>query len=304
MTKRILVPLDGTQNAEQALRLINDLAILEEIELFLLNVVNDDTVPYPAYFGGFEPHIDVELRTEYKNSEAYVKNVELREKSIISEVTGIVSDGEPADVILKTAEEEEIDLIVMVTHGYGFLERLLVGSVTEQVVRHANCPVFAIRDGHMPKHFLIALDGTPYSENILPLVFELAALFRAKVTLTTIRRPRDITTMADMGEVAKFDRKLAENLLSIEHGRPGHYLDKIRENYLKKYDIEIDYDVDVGDPGRTIVRTAERHACDVIAMVTHGRQGLDWLMQGSVTERVMHNTDAAMFILHKEEESD
>ena len=301
MIKRILVPLDGSMRAEQALRIVNDLALWQQIELVLLRVTEREVVPMPAYLGGMAIQADIASTARKKHTEEYITGVEGRQRALIKEVKSIVGDGDPAEVIVKTAKEEEVDLVVMVTHGYGLFERLMIGSVTEKVVRLAPCPVFAIRDEHLPENILVALDGTTYSEEILPLVYELANFFDSKVTLTTVRRMRDIPTMNDLGDLPQLDRSLAENLLSIEAGRPGQYLDSLRRRALRDYDIEVEYEVEVGDPGREIVKVAERKGCDVIAMVTHGRVGMDWLTKGSVTERVMHNTDTAMLILHKEE---
>jgi nucleotide-binding universal stress UspA family protein len=287
--------------AEQALRIVNDLALWQRVELILLRVMEREVVPMPAYLGGMAVNADIATKAHKNHTEEYITGVEGRERALIKEVKSIVGDGDPAEVIVRTAEQENVDLIVMVTHGYGLFERLMIGSVTEKVVRFAPCPVFAIRDEHLPENILVALDGTPYSEEILPLVYELANFFDAKVTLTTVRRLKDIPTMNDLGDLPHLDRALAENLLSIEAGRPGQYLDALRRRALKDYDIEVDFEVEVGDPGREIVKVAERKECDVIAMVTHGRVGMDWLTKGSVTERVMHNTDTAMLILHKEE---
>lgn len=301
MIKRILVPLDGSIRAEQALRIVNDLALWQQVELILLRVMERDVVPMPAYLGGMAVNTAIVTTARKNHTQEYIAGVEGRVRAVIKEVKSIVDDGDPAKIIVKTAEEEKADLIVMVTHGYGLFERLMIGSVTEKVIRLAPCPVFAIRDEHLPKNILVALDGTTYSEEILPLVYELANFFDSKVTLTTVRRMKDIPTMNDLGDLPQLDRSLAENLLSIEAGRPGQYLDALRRRALKDYDIEVDIEVEVGDPGREIVKVAERKGCDVIAMVTHGRVGMDWLTKGSVTERVMHNTDTAMLILHKEE---
>ena len=59
--------------------------------------------------------------------------------------TVVVDCGRALDVIARGVEEEEIDLIVLTTHGRGGLNRFLMGSTAEQVVRHAQCPVFVVR---------------------------------------------------------------------------------------------------------------------------------------------------------------
>ena len=60
-------------------------------------------------------------------------------------VASFVERGRAADVIVETAELKGVDLIVLSTHGHTGLDRLLMGSTAEQVVRHAKCPVFVVR---------------------------------------------------------------------------------------------------------------------------------------------------------------
>lgn len=300
MTQKILVPLDGSQFAEQALSIANDLALWEDIELIMLRVVEDDVLPIPAYMGGLDVHVNQSDSAKVSQSNLYMDKMTSREMGKINTVTSLVMRGKPAESILKVAEDEGVDLIIMATHGYGFWERIILGSVTEQVVRRAPCPVFSVRDGHIPEHFLIALDGTEYAEQVLPIAFKLASLFDARVSLTIVRSPEDMPLLKEMSTITQLDKQDVATMVAIESGRAAHYLEKIRAHYLAQYDLEISYWDHVGNPGREIVREAERIGCDVIAMVTHGRAGLDWLMNGSVTNSVMRNTDAAMLILHKE----
>jgi nucleotide-binding universal stress UspA family protein len=65
-------------------------------------------------------------------------------KKGIKIVTGYVKEGEAEDIILSTAKNKHCDMIVMSTHGRSGIDRVLLGSVTEHVIRHAGCPVLAI----------------------------------------------------------------------------------------------------------------------------------------------------------------
>lgn len=301
MIKKILVPLDGSQNAEQALRIVDDLALWKRIELVLLRVVENGIVPIPSYKGSLTTHTHVTAGSNASQSSRYIKEMADRERAIIREVTEIVEDGDPAAVIIQTAEREEIDLIVMASPKHNLFERMLFGSVTERVVRTADCPVLVLRDGHLPDHILVALDGTSYSESVLPLVFELAFNFDSEVTLATVRLPKDVPSLEEMGELARVDRVLATDLVALETNQLVEYLEGLCQKYTELYDVETHIDIDVGRPGPGIAKLAARRGCDLIAMVTHGRTGLDWLAHGSVTQQVMHRADTAMLILHKDE---
>lgn len=304
MFKKILIPLDGSLRSEQALGLVNKLFTAKDIELLLLEATGSTTSAYPIYGAGAEGF--AQIIPEYRKSQVdqYVGTVTEATRTWAPNVRGYSMVGQPDEAIIEIAESEDVDLIVMVTHGYDALERLLLGSVTEKVIREAPCPVLAVRDGHLPKHMLIALDGTPFSETILDPAFELARLIKADVTLTRVDVPADDLDMREVNELSKVDRKLADTLLIHHNSRSEFYLDDLRKQFLQdqtEIEIKIDYDVEYGKPSKRLPKVAERHGCDLIAMATHGRKGLKRLFSRSVTEDVMHQTKTAMLVLHPTE---
>lgn len=129
MTKKMLVPLDGSSLAEEALTVATKMADAN-IELWLLRVVG------PLSFSA-------KSRVE---AERYLEETAARLRLANPEVTivEVVEEGSPAELIIDVAEREEAGLIIMTTHGKGGLGRWLVGSVPERVVRHAHCPVLTI----------------------------------------------------------------------------------------------------------------------------------------------------------------
>lgn len=304
MFKRILIPLDGSLRSEQALELVSKLFADDDIELILLEATGSPTVTYPIYGAGMEGY--VYPIPEYKKADAdkYVGSIAEATRSWAPHVRGVSMLGRPDEAIIEVAKSENVDLIIMVTHGYDAFERLLLGSVTEKVIRDASCPVLAIRDGHLPKHMLIALDGTQFSEAILEPAFALAQLIGADVTLARVDVPADDLNMRELAELSTIDRKLADTLVIQHNSRSEFYLDDLRSRYLRddakseKTKINIDYDVEHGKPRLRLPKVAERHGCDLIAMATHGRKGLDRFFNRSVTEDVMHHTQTAMLVVH------
>lgn len=301
MFKKILIPLDGSLRSEQALSLVSKLFPADDRILILLEATGDSNIAYPIYGAGAEGY--AQMIPEYKKQqvEEYVKAVAAETRAWAPEVVGYSIMGKPDEAIIEVAKQEEVDLIVMVTHGYGALERLLLGSVTEKVIRDAPCPVLAVRDDHVPSHMLIALDGTPFSESILEPAFALARLIKADVTLARVDVPADDLDMREVETLSKIDRELADTLLVHHNSRSEFYLDDIRQRFLthkEKIEIRVDYDVDYGKPGLQLPKVAKRHNCDLIAMATHGRKGIKRLFNRSVTEEVMHQTETAMLVLH------
>lgn len=150
MFKKILVPLDGSELAEQALDLSINMAGCYGAELYLLEVHEDAmdvgeaaTVRAIALATGSEAEA---LEVVQHQAEAYLRRL----VKAYAEKTAVPMHidakwGSPADVIVSHAQENGVDLIVMATHGRTGLRRFALGSVTEDVLHKAKCPVMVIR---------------------------------------------------------------------------------------------------------------------------------------------------------------
>jgi nucleotide-binding universal stress UspA family protein len=139
--RRLLVPLDFSPTSLGALQVAVPLARQSGAQLLLLNVVEPN--PYPTGMdGGILTMPDAVMA---RNARAHLPRVAKRWVPESVHVTSLVGQGRAASVIVDTAEEKGVDLIVLSTHGHAGLERLLMGSTAEQVVRHAQCPVLVVR---------------------------------------------------------------------------------------------------------------------------------------------------------------
>jgi nucleotide-binding universal stress UspA family protein len=136
MYKKILVPLDGSETAEQIIPHIEALNS-NGSEVHLLRVAMAHTLP------GVDP---TEAQVEVvKEAEDYLKEIEgtLRDKG--KNVESHVRYGYPAEEILDHTEHQKFDLVVMTTHGRSGVGRWLLGSVAEKVVRNSPVPVLVVR---------------------------------------------------------------------------------------------------------------------------------------------------------------
>jgi nucleotide-binding universal stress UspA family protein len=137
MFKRILVPLDGSSLAEAILPQVQELARTLGAELFLVRAAAAHVFP------GVDPteqEVDV-----VQKAEAYVAEVAGRLRDAGIPIHTAVRYGEAAEEILGHIGENAVDLVAMSTHGRSGLTRLVLGSVAEQVVRHATVPVLLMR---------------------------------------------------------------------------------------------------------------------------------------------------------------
>lgn len=138
MYDRILLPTDGSRGNDRAIEQAIDLAALTGAELHVLFVVED--MPYaPEMMDG-----RVQERLQEIGKDAIADIRERADDAGVGIETAI-EDGKPHRAILEYADDESIDCIVMGTHGRSGLDRYLLGSVTERVVRAAEIPVLTVR---------------------------------------------------------------------------------------------------------------------------------------------------------------
>jgi nucleotide-binding universal stress UspA family protein len=141
--ERILVPTDGSAGTERAVRHAADLAATHGAALHAVYVVNTASYATLSMESSFEG-VDEMLRTEGESA--------LDEVATIADEAGVpvertLLEGSPASKVVAHAERADCDLVVMGTHGRGGINRLLLGSVAERVVRTSPVPVLTVRVG-------------------------------------------------------------------------------------------------------------------------------------------------------------
>lgn len=140
MYDRILFPTDGSAAAENAIEEVLESAIDHDAALYVLHVV--DVTSLTLNVRGADDTLD---RLEAEGEAIVEEIVESAERAGIETVTGSVVDGAPVEEILDYADENAIDLITMGTHGRSGIERHLIGSVAEEVVRQSTVSVLTMQ---------------------------------------------------------------------------------------------------------------------------------------------------------------
>lgn len=141
--RKILVPIDFSDYSKNALRYAQDFARVYNAKLYLVYVI--EPVIYPADFSMGQvalPSMDIEMNTRAKEELDNLAKKELPEM----EAKTIIKTGKPFVEIIETASEEDVDLIIIATHGHTGVEHILFGSTAEKVVRKAPCPVLTLRE--------------------------------------------------------------------------------------------------------------------------------------------------------------
>ncbi len=142
--KKVLVPIDFSDYSKSSLRYAVNFVKSFNAALYLVYVI--EPLIYPPDFSMGQiaiPSVDLEID---KRAEDELKN--LAEKEIPEDIhtKTIVKTGKPFIEIIETAAEENIDLIIIATHGHTGVEHILFGSTAEKVVRKAPCPVLTLRE--------------------------------------------------------------------------------------------------------------------------------------------------------------
>lgn len=143
MHEQILLPTDGSDTAEHAVEQAIDVAAKYDATLHVLYIV-DETEPVLNTRGSEQTLENLESEGERIVGDT----IERAKERPVPSVTGAVEQGEPAQTILDYVKVNNIDLIVMGTHGRSGIDRHLLGSVAETVVRHASASVLTVRENN------------------------------------------------------------------------------------------------------------------------------------------------------------
>ncbi|MBP9120574.1 MAG: universal stress protein [Ignavibacterium sp.] len=156
--KKVLVPIDFSDYSKSALKYAVNFAKSFNAEIILVYVV--EPVIYPPDFSMGQiamPSITTEWDDRARDELQKLAKSEINE---IANVKTIIKTGKPFVEIIETAKEENIDLIIIATHGHSGVEHILFGSTAEKVVRKAPCPVLTLRE---------PIKGFDYKEGIKKL---------------------------------------------------------------------------------------------------------------------------------------
>jgi nucleotide-binding universal stress UspA family protein len=218
-----------------------------------------------------------------------------------------IAEGNIAFEILATANRIPSDLLVMGTHGRSGFERLVLGSVTEKVLRTATCPVLSVPPG-VPdvvpaspvlfKRILCATDFSDCSTHALNYAMSLAQEADARLTVVhVIELPPDVPPDAHE-TMPGGPRTLREYVAAAEEDRRERLSQAVPESVRAYCTVE---DVMTsGKPYREILRVAAERASDLIVIGIHGRGAMDRLFFGSTAQHVVRQATCPVLTLRRD----
>ena len=286
---RILVPLDGSELAEMAMAPAMEIASIMKAEVHCLQVITGLTL-------NLDPTLNqriIDAREQMAN--LYLRS--LRDRFIGSEVNIITSttSGSAAKSIIDYVKEEEIDLIVMSSHGQSALSRWVYGNVAVKILRRAPCDTLMIRPlgtaESLPKErVMVPLDGSPLSERALIPAVALASAWNLELMLLRVSSP--LFSDQDPSSSHDFFDEIEERL--DEEARA--YLLGIQAVQARD-SLSIRAEIASGPEAATIIDTANKNEVDLIVMSSHGRSGVELWLMGSVSEKVLRKATCSTLIV-------
>lgn len=281
---RIVVPLDESENSEQALPWAAYLARKLECSVHLVTVwTHDEEIWLRA---GIEPGAPLERIASALDE--YLAETRRRPELEGTKVTTEVRVGNVANHIREISEAGETRYVVLTSHGKGGVRRFIQGSIADALVRSLKVPVVVVRPGEASppiERILLTLDGSETSECGLGPARALAGATGATLHLLRVVNPLaelPFTTMGPAGDLGELSEHLYE----------------AARDYLAKISREGETaEVLAGRPLDVITGYARDKACDMIVMGTHGRGGVLRLALGSTADAVMRAADRVVMLV-------
>jgi nucleotide-binding universal stress UspA family protein len=234
-----------------------------------------------------------------------------------------VTDSIPAQMILSAARLQQVDAIIMCSHGDAGFRRWALGSVAQKVARHSPVPVFILPEGTdlttsfppegtRPVQVLVGLDGSSLAEAALvPAVHLSVALSAPMQGALHLAHVLPLSALEDEGQDV-YATAATERALSGAKAYLQSVEQQLREDVGARFDLSITSSVAVAmDVADALIRMAEKgddteggkplKGCDVIAMATHGREGSQLWVMGSITERVLGTTKLPLLIVRPQD---
>ncbi len=321
MFKRILVPLDGSSLAEQALPLAARLAKVSGGAITLLHI-SSIAMEYGPYLAQPFAYPVSALEVDVTQAQVYLDDTArsplLKDITVHKEAVS----GEVAQSILDFAQSNGTDLIVMCSHGRTGFKRWALGSIAQKVARYSTKPVLIVNSGHAtlpattevpthPMRVLVGLDGSQLAETVLLPAAQLSAALNTsgKGTLHLLRVVEIIQAMRDEAAINEMNEQTVAAarayLHKVEHrlqdGDLAMFHLNVTSSAVTSYDTA-DILVREAEQGEYYGDGTQHEGCDIIALATHGRGGLQRWVMGSVAERVLGSTKLPMLIVRSTEE--
>lgn len=289
MYTKMLIPLDGSKTAEKVLPYARYLAGMFKIPIELLAVI--DIAELASHISAEKArHLDTMIEDGVRASTTYLRAIASTFPD--GHVTCTVEKGRAEDAIIEKGEADAGMLITMATHGRSGMNRFLLGSVAEKVLRGTANPLLLVRSTEEAKaegeakltSVLVPLDGSELAESVLQMVAGVAKKLGLEVVLFRAYHIPYNAYAGDDGYMVNYDELIA----GVRDEANEYLAKKVAE--VKKLGVEkVSSLSKEGFAGDEIIALGRRTPDNLIAMCSHGRSGVKRWVLGSVSETVVRH---------------
>lgn len=263
--KRILVPTDFSEHAENALKIASQIAKKNDAEIIILHMLELPSQMNDAILGGASIP---ETMLFMKKANEMLDEVSSKPYLDGIQITEIAKIDKPIHGITQISKDYDIDLIIIGSHGSSGIEELLIGSNTEKVVRNSEIPVLVIKKdiaNFNTNNIVFASDFSSETKEPFQKLLNFAKSFESKIHLVTICTPNSF--------------------------KPTHVAEKIMNDFviefnLKNYETHTYNDTNIE---KGIINFSNIINADIIGMCTHGRTGFAHFFNGSISEGLVNH---------------
>ena len=288
--RSILVPLDGSPLAEQALPLAIRTAHQGGGKLRLALVHEPPIIPIDTADPKLFTSAELALR---KAERGYLRGLQAKLRDDGTRVASAVTlTGEVGPALTQYVRELGVDLVVMATHGRGGVQRVWLGSVADHLIRNVDVPVLLVRPGEAAARpgsptkatqLLVPLDGSALAEEALGPAAELARLWDLELNLVRVVHPVLFVTEPALPIPSSYDEGLTTLLRSQAQDYLNDQVEDLRAHGHRASGVAV-----VGwNSAGTILELARPERFALVALATHGRGGLRRMALGSVADKLV-----------------
>jgi nucleotide-binding universal stress UspA family protein len=304
MVQHILVTLDGSAIAEQALPHAAMLARLLGARLTLARV--PETMVVPVASAGIWITRETEPHEARAHAEAYLAEVATRAELGGLDVQVALPQHPVVSGLVEAIAATGADLVVLTTHGHSGITHMLLGSVASKLVQHAHAPVYVVPARESPGGpprlgtLVVPLDGSANGELALPVTADLARRAGAAIRLVRVPTvPAYLTVFADTA--AMIPAHLQQRAIEAEG-----YLSDVAAG-LAGQGLNVAADVEMALEGgveKVVVDYATAQHADLILLCSHGQSGISRMIMGSIADRILRLSECAVWVVRPEGTSD
>jgi nucleotide-binding universal stress UspA family protein len=275
---RILYATDGSKGALAAAHLLAGLPLDTGDQLMVLMVV-----------------------PEHENAEGHAALAVVRE--VLSYSTASLSmhirRGDPAETILRVAEDHAADLMAIGSRGLSTVARFFLGSVAERVARHAVCPVLLVRPQHAElSRVLVGVDGSDRSDQSAHWLRGFPLPLGCQVQLVTVLPTTDELAGTHLPLPLGHGDRTARATAERRQREVRKHLDTLAD-LLTEAGQQVTTEVWHGDPALALIQGAEASQADLVVVASHGHSAVERFFMGSVSEKILRHAPCSVMIVKR-----